>query len=255
MLHIDLSKKIALVTGGSGELGRVIVRVLARCGADVAIHYFRHAERARLLLEELLSLGVRGMTVQADVTQPASVAAIHGAVVHTPGPPHILVNNAVIQYEPRINVLEEPLADYESQFRSSVLQNVLMAKAFVPDVIRNHYGRFIAISTECVMQSLPGQSAYVAGKRCMDGMLRVLAKEIGPYQITVNQVTPGWTITERVRNEGTARQDAYEVTVPLKRRGEDQEVAQVVAFLASDLASYITGAYIPVCGGDVMPAI
>jgi 3-oxoacyl-[acyl-carrier protein] reductase len=245
MLHIDLSKKIAVVSGGSGELGRVIVRVLARCGADVAIHYFRHAERARLLLEGLQSLGVRGMTVQADVTRPTSVAAMHEAVVHTLGPPHILVNNPVIQYEPWINVLEQPLADYESQFRSSVLQNVLTAKAFVPDMIRNHYGRFIAISTECVMQSLPGQSAYMAGKRGMDGMLRVLAKEIGPYQITVKQVAPGWTITERVRNEGTPRQDAYEVTVPLKRRGEDQEVAQVVAFLASDLASYITGAYIP----------
>jgi 3-oxoacyl-[acyl-carrier protein] reductase len=255
MLHIDLSKKIAVVTGGSGDLGRVIVRVLARCGADVVIHYFRQAERANVLLGELQSLGVRAMTVQADVTQPASVAAMHEAVVHTLGQPHILVNNAVIQYQPWSNVLEQPLADYESQFRSSVLQNVLMAKAFVPAMIRNHYGRFIAISTECVMQSLPGQSAYVAGKRGMDGILRVLAKEIGPYQITVNQVAPGWTITERVRAEGTARQEAYEVTVPLKRRGEDQEVAHVVAFLASDLASYITGAYIPVCGGNVMPAI
>jgi 3-oxoacyl-[acyl-carrier protein] reductase len=122
-------------------------------------------------------------------------------------------------------------------------------------MVRNHYGRFIAISTECVMQSLPGQSAYVAGKRGMDGILRVLAREIGPYQITVNQVAPGWTVTERVRDEGTARQEAYEATVPLKRRGEDQEVAHVVAFLASDLASYITGAYIPVCGGHVMPTI
>ena len=89
----------------------------------------------------------------------------------------------------------------------------------------------------------------------MDGVLRVLAKEIGPYQITVNQVAPGWTITERVRDEGTARQEAYESAVPLRRRGEDQEVAHVVAFLASDLASYITGAYIPVCGGHLMPTI
>ena len=105
------------------------------------------------------------------------------------------------------------------------------------------------------MQHLPGQSAYVAGKRGMDGVLRVLAKEIGPYQITVNQVAPGWTITEQVRRAGTQRQDAYEAAVPLKRRGEDQEIANVVAFLASDLASYITGAYIPVCGGNIMPAI
>jgi 3-oxoacyl-[acyl-carrier protein] reductase len=68
-------------------------------------------------------------------------------------------------------------------------------------------------------------------------------------------VAPGWTITDRVRREGTQRQAAYESAIPLQRRGEDQEVANVVAFLASDLASYITGAYIPVCGGHVMPAI
>jgi 3-oxoacyl-[acyl-carrier protein] reductase len=180
MLQIDLSQRIAVVTGGSGELGRVIVRVLARCGADVAIHYFRQAERAYALLEELQALGVRGMTVQADVTQPESVSVMHEAIVHTLGPPHILVTNAVIQYSPWTTVLQQPLADYESQLRSSVLQNVLMAKAFVPEMIHNRYGRFIAISTECVMQSLPGQSAYIAGKRGMDGVLRVLAKEIGP---------------------------------------------------------------------------
>jgi 3-oxoacyl-[acyl-carrier protein] reductase len=255
MLHIDLAEKIAVVTGGSGELGRMIVRVLAGCGAAVAIHYFHNADSARLLLDELQSFGMRGMMVQADVTQPESVSVMREAIVHTLGRPHILVNNAVIQYQPWTSVMEQPPEDYESQFRSSVLQNVLMAKAFVPDMIRNRYGRFIAISTECALQNLPGQSAYVAGKRGMDGVLRVLAKEIGPYQITVNQVAPGWTITDRVRREGTQRQAAYESAIPLQRRGEDQEVANVVAFLASDLASYITGAYIPVCGGHVMPAI
>lgn len=255
MIPIDLSGKLAVVTGGSGELGRVIVRTLARCGAEVAIHYFRNEEQARWLLEELTSVGVRGMTVQADVTQPASVHAMREAIVQRLGPPHILVNNAVIQYHPWTSVIDQPLDDYESQFRASVVQNVLMAKTFVPDMVRNHYGRFIAISTECAMQNLPGQSAYVAGKRGMDGVLRVLAREIGPHQITVNQVAPGWTITERARGQGTQRQAAYELAVPLKRRGEAQEIAHVVAFLASDLASYITGAYIPVCGGNVMPAI
>ena len=244
-----------MVTGGSGELGRVIVRTLARCGAGVAMHYFRHQAHAQVLLEELTALGRQGMTVQADVTQPESVDAMREAIVQTLGSPHIVVNNAVIQYQPWTSVLEQPIGDYDSQFRSSVLQNVLMAKAFVPEMRRHRYGRFIAISTECVMQHLPGQSAYVAGKRGMDGVLRVLAREIGPAQITVNQVAPGWTITERVRREGTQRQGAYESAVPLRRRGEDQEIANVVAFLASDLASYITGAYIPVCGGPVMPAI
>jgi 3-oxoacyl-[acyl-carrier protein] reductase len=255
MLPIDLTGKIAVVTGASGQLGRVLARTLARCGADVALHYFRHPDAARSLCEELQALGVRGMMVQADVTQPESIQAMRAAIMRTLGAPHILVTNAVIQYQPWTSVLEQPMADYESQFRASVFQNVLMAQAFVPEMIRHRYGRFIAISTECVMQHLPGQSAYVAGKRGMDGVLRVLAKEIGPYQITVNQVAPGWTITEQVRRAGTQRQDAYEAAVPLKRRGEDQEIANVVAFLASDLASYITGAYIPVCGGNIMPAI
>jgi 3-oxoacyl-[acyl-carrier protein] reductase len=87
----------------------------------------------------------------------------------------------------------------------------------------------------------------------MDGALRVLAREIGRHGITVNQVAPGWTVSEnRPESEST---QWYIDQVPLKRRGRDQEIAKVVAFLASDLASFITGAYIPVCGGNVMPRI
>ncbi|MDD5263093.1 MAG: SDR family oxidoreductase [Methylacidiphilales bacterium] len=130
-----------------------------------------------------------------------------------------------------------------------------MAQAFAPSMIKKKWGRIIAISTECAMQCLPTQSAYVAGKRGSDGVLRVLAREIGKHGVTVNQVAPGWTISERDRLSGTERQKAYERNVPLNRRGEDREIAQAVAFLASDLASFITGAWLPVCGGNVMPAI
>jgi 3-oxoacyl-[acyl-carrier protein] reductase len=105
------------------------------------------------------------------------------------------------------------------------------------------------------MQVLPTQSTYVAGKKGMDGLLRILAKEIGPHGITVNQVAPGWTISERDRVAGAEVQEHYSKDVPLRRRGEDTEIAQAVAFLASDLASFITGVYLPVCGGNVMPAV
>ena len=91
------------------------------------------------------------------------------------------------------------------------------------------------------------------GKRGMDGVLRVLAREVGPHGITVNQVAPGWTITENVPDSDAAR--PYQEQVPLGRRGTDQEIANVVTFLASDLASFISGAYVPVCGGNVMPTI
>jgi 3-oxoacyl-[acyl-carrier protein] reductase len=254
MLNIDLSGQVAVITGATGELGRVMARTLARCGADVAIHYLKSADTAKQLQSELEAIGIRAMTVQADVADANAVMAMRDAIAANLGNPSILVNNAVIQYD-WTSVLEQAIEDYEGQFRSCVLHNVLMAKAFAPAMIEKNYGRIVAISTECAMQNVPSQSAYVAGKRGMDGVLRVLAREIGQHQITVNQVAPGWTISDKDRIAGTERQEGYEQNVPLRRRGTDQEIANVVAFLASDLASFITGAYIPVCGGDVMPAI
>jgi 3-oxoacyl-[acyl-carrier protein] reductase len=206
MLHIDLSGNLAVVTGATGELGRVIVRTLAQCGADVAIHYWRNQSQAEALAADIELYGVRGVTVQADVTNLESVLTMRDTVVRALGAPQILVNNAVIQYQPWTGVLDQAPEDYESQFRSCVLHNVFMAKAFVPAMIEADYGRIIAVNTECAMQNLPGQSAYIAGKRGMDGVVRVLAKEIGAHQITVNQVAPGWTISERVRREGSERQ-------------------------------------------------
>lgn len=255
MLSIDLRGKIAVVTGATGELGRVIARTLAQCGADVAIHYHQSSERAAKLAGEIQALGVRCITVRADVTQEADVNAMRDAVVAQLGDADIIVNNAVIQCYPWKSVLEQPLADYESQFRSCVMHNVLMARAFVPGMIKKKSGRVIAINTECAPRALANQSAYVSGKRGMDGVMRVLAREIGEHQITVNQIAPGWMISDRHRETGTEKQEEYEKNVPLRRRGEDQDIANMVAFVASDLAKFVTGAFIPVCGGNVMMGI
>ena len=207
MITIDLTGKLAVITGASGQLGRVMAATLAKAGADIAVHY--HKNR---------------------------------------------VDAAVIQYQPWKPVLEQSIEDYEGQFRSCVLHNVNMAKAFLPAMKEKGWGRFIGINTECAMQCYPTQSAYAAAKRGMDGVMRVLAKEVGGFGITVNQVAPGWTISERWRKDpGDDR--AYASKVPLKRRGTDQEIANAVLFLASDLADYITGVYLPVCGGNVMPCI
>lgn len=253
-MKIDLSGKIALVTGASGELGRVISLVLAECGADVALHYHRNREGAENLQGQIKKTGRHACLVVGDVTQAESILAMREQVEKALGSPDIIVNNAVIQY-PWKPVLDQSVEDYEGQFCSSVLQNVLMAQAFAPAMIRKRWGRIIGINTECAMQNHPTQSAYVAGKRGMDGVLRVLAREIGEHQVTVNQVAPGWTISDKDRQNGTERQESYEKLVPLRRRGQDRDIAHAVAFLASDLAGFITGAYLPVCGGNVMPAI
>jgi 3-oxoacyl-[acyl-carrier protein] reductase len=252
--RLDLRKRVALVTGATGQLGRVIARTLADCGADVALHYFRQNEMAANLQKEMEARAVRSVSVQADITEWSAVCRMKDEIGAAIGDPDIVVSNAVIQYA-WTKVLEQSPADYESQFRSCVLQNVHLAKAFAPAMIARRHGRIIALNTECAMQNHAMQSAYVSGKRGMDGLLRVLAREIGEHQITVNQVAPGWMISEGVRAAGTERQEFYESNVPLRRRGEDQDVANVVAFLASDLASFITGAYISVSGGNVMPTI
>lgn len=253
-MKLDLTNRVALVTGATGQLGRVMARTLARCGADVAIHYRGNETQAKKLKEEIEALGRRAAIVQADVTDADSVMAMKDAISRELGRVDIVVANAVAQYAWK-PILEQAAEDYASQFDSCVMQSVYLAKAFAPAMIDAKQGRFIGINTECAMQNFPTQSAYVAGKRGMDGVYRVLAKEIGEHGITVNQVAPGWTISDRDRENDTERSESYESTVPLKRRGTDQEIANAVAFLASDLASFITGAYIPVSGGNVMPAI
>ena len=254
MIPIDLSGKIALVTGASSDLGKVMAVVLAQSGADVALHYHHNRERAEKVGAEITALGRRFCLVTGDVSDETSVKAMKEVIVKELGSPDIVVTNAN-NANPWKLILEQSIENYEGQFRSCVVQNVLMAQAFAPAMIEKKWGRFIAISTECVMQVIPTQSTYVAGKKGMDGMLRVLAKEIGMHGITVNQVAPGWTISERDRVAGAEKQEHYDKNVPLRRRGEDTEIAHAVAFLASDLAAFITGVYLPVCGGNVMPSV
>jgi 3-oxoacyl-[acyl-carrier protein] reductase len=253
-MQIDLTGKIVLITGATGQLGRTMTRTLAGCGADVAIHYHHNRSKAEELQAEIEALGRRAVIVQADITSADSMNKMRDDVLEAYGRVDIIVANAVSQYA-WTSVLEQPAEDYLDQFNSCVMQSVHLFKAFVPGMIERNYGRFVGINTECSMQSFPTQSAYVAGKRGMDGLYRVMAKEVGPHNITINQVAPGWTISERDREAGTEKSEGYDQSVPLRRRGTDQEISNAVAFLSSDLASFITGVYLPVAGGNVMPAI
>ena len=250
-MKIDLKGKTALITGASGQLGRVMAQTLAACGADVAVHYIQNKTMADDLAEKIKFLGCRAVAVQADITKEASVNQMRDVVTEKLGHVDIVINNAVIQYQ-RTSILKQNLSDFASQFESCTMQSVLTAKAFLPAMTEKRAGRFIGINTECSGLYNVNSGAYAAAKRGMDGLYRVLAKEVGPSGITVNQVSPGWTISDRDRENGTEISPEYSEKIPLGRRGTDQEIANVVLFLASDLSSYVTGVNIPVCGGAVM---
>lgn len=241
-------------------MGRTICRGLAACGADVVICYRNQKDFARQLCAEIeAEHHVRSWAKEVDVMDELSVKALHGEVASLAGKVDILVNTVAIPYA-MTHVLEQKPEDYEIQFRSCVTQAVLMAQTFAPDMIERQYGRIIGINTECAMQMFENQSAYVAGKRGMDGVYRVLARELGPHNITVNQVAPGWTISDNCRHDdpnaaNTGQDFPYISRVPLRRRGTDEDVANAVCFLASPLADFISGVFLPVCGGNVMPCI
>lgn len=255
MISIDLRGHLAVVTGGAGQIGRAICATLAKAGCNVAVHYFHGEQRARELANRLKTeYGVSSAAFQADVSKLESVSAMQEQLVCSLGTPDILVNSAVVQYEWK-PLLEQDTADYISQFESCVLHNVNMAKAFLPAMQRKGWGRIIGVNSECAMQCFAGQSAYAAGKRGMDGILRTLAKEAGPYGVTVNEVAPGQTYSDRCRESGRRSSDAYLAQVPLRKQNTDWDVANAVLFLASDLASSVTGAFLPVCGGNIMPGI
>jgi 3-oxoacyl-[acyl-carrier protein] reductase len=253
MIEINLKGKTAVITGATGQLGRVMARTLAKAGADVALNYLQNQAKAEeLSLELTRDYKVRAIAVQADITCADSVNKMRDTILEFGfGAPDICVNNAVIQYG-WVPVLEQNPEDFYSQFDSCVMHNVLMAKAFIPAMIEKGAGRFIGINTECSYLCNANSGAYASAKRGMDGLYRTLAKEVGKFNINVNQVAPGWTISDRDRENNSEIAPQYSQNVPLNRRGTDQEIANAVLFLASELSSFISGVCIPVCGGTVM---
>jgi 3-oxoacyl-[acyl-carrier protein] reductase len=248
---IDLSNRVALVTGAAGELGRPIARTLAACGAKVAIHYQSSRDAAERLCNELNADATRACTVSGDVGKLDDVLAMRPIIEEKLGPVDIVVNNAVTWFQER-PVIEQSFDDFERVFRSSVIHTWATARVFSEPMIERKWGRFISLGTEVTSQALVNRAPYSAAKCAMDGLIRSMARELGEHGITVNQVAPGWVISDKDRRDRDEVQPLYESGVPLRRRGYDQDVAYMIAFLASDLASFITGVRVPVCGGNIM---
>jgi NAD(P)-dependent dehydrogenase (short-subunit alcohol dehydrogenase family) len=250
MTH-DLRDKVALVTGASRGLGAAMARKLAACGAKVAINYFGSPQLAQRVLDQVRSAGGTAEVLKADVRDEREVASLVGQVQQTFGPIDILVINATGP-QPFIKIEDLTWRTCLDQLEFFVKSPLLLVQAVVGSMKRRRSGRIINIGSEVFERGVPEFSNYVSAKGAQLGLTRSWAMELAPWQITVNLVAPGWIPTERHANDPQEMKDAYAAAVPMKHMGGHEDVAEAVAFLASDGAKFITGQKISVNGGNTL---
>jgi NAD(P)-dependent dehydrogenase (short-subunit alcohol dehydrogenase family) len=247
----NFSGKVALVTGAGKGMGHAIATVLAQRGASVAINDIdKHQTEATA--EVLRELDVETLAVPADVTEPYAVRTMVDEVIERLGGIHILVNNAGVLRPTR--VIEIPVEEWDWVVDVNLKGTFLCSQAVLPAMQEQGWGRIVNISSSAGRSvSTVGGAHYTAAKAGVLGFTRHLAKESAEYGITVNAICPGLFDTEMVRDTiDAARADAYARSFPIQRLGFPEEVAELVAFLASDRAAYITGASLDINGGDLM---
>ncbi len=241
------TKQVALVTGGSRGIGRAIAVQLGREGFDVAFCYRRAAEAAAEVERELRALGRRVFQGPCDVADAAAVKAFMAAAEAELGPLDVVVNCAGV-------VKDGPLVMMDQQSWDTVLRSNLdgvfhVCRNAVFGFMKRKKGCVINISSVAGVFGNPGQTNYAASKAGIIGFSKALAKEVGAYGIRVNVVAPGYIATDMTRDLPQKVVDRVMPNIPLRRLGEPQEVADLVAFLASDRARYITAQTIHVDGG------
>ncbi len=250
MTH-DLSGKTALVTGASRGLGEAMAMKLAACGARTAVNYFGSPDRAQGVVARIRKAGGTAEAFRADVRDEAQVQALVDQVRKAFGPIDILVINATGP-QPFIKLEELTWRDCLDMLEFFVKSPLLLAKAVVGPMKERKYGRIINIGSEVFERGVPEFSNYVSAKGAQLGLTRSWALELAPWGITVNHVSPGWIPTERHAGDPQAMKDAYAAAVPMRRMGKPEDVAEVVAYLASDGAGFVTGQKISVNGGNTL---
>ena len=247
----DLSGKTALVTGASRGLGEAMAVKLAACGARTALNYFGSPQRAAQVVERIRKGGGTAEAFQADVRDEKAVAGLVEEVRQKFGPIDILVVNATGP-QPFIQLEDLTWRDCLDMLEFFVKSPVLLAKAVIGPMKERRGGRIINIGSEVFDRGVPAFSNYVSAKGAQWGLTRSWAMELAPWGITVNLVAPGWIPTERHADDPQEMKDAYAAAVPMKHMGRPEDVAEAVAYLASDGAAFVTGQKISVNGGNTL---
>ncbi len=250
-MDLELTDKVALVTGSAHGIGREIGRLFAREGARVVINYRRSAEQAEALRQEIASQGGQALALQGDVTDRASMTALLEQVAARWHGPDVLVNNAVA-FGDEVP-LEEMSESQWSQMIAVTLKGAWLCSALCAPYMRERgWGRIVNITSRAGIMGYPRMAHYAAAKAGLVGLTRALAKELGPAGILVNAVAPQLVLTEAMQAALSEKaQASLSQRNPLRRLARPEEIARVVLFLGSGWNTFVNGEILTVNGGDI----
>jgi 3-oxoacyl-[acyl-carrier protein] reductase len=236
-------KGCALVTGAARGIGAATARALADAGWPVAVNYRTDSEGAEAVAGEIEAGGGRGLAVEADLTDPAAIDALFGAVESDLGPVMVLVNNAGT----RADGLSPQLGDdeWETVIETNLSAAFRATRRALRPMLRARFGRIVNVASIVGMRANAGQANYAASKAGLIGLTRTVAVEVARRGVTVNAVAPGFVETRLTEGVGNGLVEA----IPARRVGTPEEIAACVRFLASPEASYVTGTTLTVDGG------
>jgi 3-oxoacyl-[acyl-carrier protein] reductase len=247
---MNLTGKVALITGGAFGIGESITRKLASLGAHVVINYNKSVQPAQTLKSELEALGSQVEIVQANISSFEEAAQLVEKAIARFGRIDILVNNAGITQDSLIMRMNED--QFDQVIQTNLKGSWAMSKHVIKYMVKQRAGKIINISSVVALTGSAGQTNYAASKAGVIGLTKALAREVAKRGITVNAIAPGLIRTQMTASLDEAILKSYLEQIPMGRPGEAEEVANLVGFLASDLANYITGQTIAIDGGMVM---